>query len=79
MFTQHSNIVRLAPHSRASIASVPAASFSERINSAGGIVSNRSNHCLKAEEIAQLVPLKMNRQVLSVLRAKVAALRDAQP
>lgn len=79
MSTQHPNIVRLATHSRASIASVAAASFSERINSAGGIVSNKTNHCLKAKEIGQLVPLKMNRALFSVLRAKVAALRDAQP
>jgi hypothetical protein len=69
----HERIVLLATHSRASIASLPAASFAERINSAAGIVSNKKNYCLNAEEIGHLVPLRMNKLFYGDLILKVAA------
>ena len=69
----HEHIVLLATHSQASIASLPAASFAERINSAAGIVSNKKNHCLNVEEIGCLVPLRMNKLFYGELVMKVAA------
>lgn len=69
----HERLVLLATHSRASIASLPAASFAERINSAAGIVSNKSNYCLNAAEIGCLVPLRVNKLFYGDLLLKVAA------
>ena len=70
---KHPHLVLLATHSRASIASLPAASFAERINSAAGIVSNKSNYCLNVKEIGHLVPLRMNKLLYGDLKLKVAA------
>jgi hypothetical protein len=69
----HKHIVLLATHSRASIASLPAASFAERINSAAGIVSNKKNYCLNVQEVGHLVPLRMNKLLYGDLILKVAA------
>jgi len=61
------NIRRLMTHSKGSVCSVPAASFADRINSAGGNISYHGNYCLKQSEISEVVPLKVNRTFLSLL------------
>lgn len=59
--TQHlSRIKLLLTHSKASVASVPAASFCERVNSPGGIVSTKGNVNMDPEEISHWIPLRMN-------------------
>ena len=63
----------LLTHSRASIASVAAASFAERINSSAGVISTKGNVCLAFDEISNLVPLRMNRNFIARLKAKYAA------
>ena len=50
----------LLTHSRASVASVMAASFAERINSAAGIISTVGNTALGFTEIGHLVTCRMN-------------------
>ena len=51
----------MATHSIASLASVCAASFAERINSAGGITVTKGNVLLATAEVAALVPQRINR------------------
>ena len=69
----HERLVLLATHSKASIASLPAASFAERINSAAGTVSNKNNYCLNAAEIGCLVPMRVNKLFYGNLVLQVAA------
>ena len=63
-----SRIHLLLTHSKASVASVPAASFCERVNSAGGIVSTKGNVNMDSEEISHRVPLRMNGNFWSFLQ-----------
>lgn len=65
-----SDLKLLMTHSKASLASVPAASYAERINSAGGIVSNKSNYQLDPKEVSMRVPLRMNRAFFGMLLNK---------
>lgn len=55
-----SRIQLLLTHSKASVASAPAASFCERVASAGGIVSTKGNVRVDPQEISHRVPLRMN-------------------
>ena len=52
--------LKLLTHSRASVASVMAASFAERIKSAAGIISTVGNTALGFTEIGHLVTCRMN-------------------
>ena len=52
--------LKLLTHSRASVASVMAASFAERINSAAGIISTVGNTALGFTEIGHLVTCRIN-------------------
>ena len=63
----------LLTHSRGSVASLPAASFAERINSAAGIISTKKNVLLAHNEISHLVTLRVNAALLRYLRVKFAA------
>jgi len=65
-----SDLKLLMTHSKASLASVPAASYAERMNSAGGIVSNKSNYQLDPKEVSMRVPLRMNRAFFGMLLNK---------
>ncbi len=68
-----SRIQLLLTHSKASVASVPAASFCERVNSAGGIVSTKGNVNMDPEEISHRVPLRMNGSFWAFLDQQIAA------
>lgn len=77
MVRQHilqSSVVR--QHSIASVASLPASSFAERINSVGGIVSTTGNVSLHHEEISALVPLKVNSQFCLYAKTQLALADD---
>jgi hypothetical protein len=63
----------LLTHSRGSVASLPAASFAERINSAAGIISTKKNVLLAHNEISHLVTLRVNAALLRYLRVKFAS------
>jgi hypothetical protein len=69
-------IALLLTHSIASVASLPASSFAERINSVGGIVSTTGNVSLHHEEISALVPLKVNSQFCLYAKAQLALADD---
>jgi hypothetical protein len=68
-----SRIQLLLTHSKASVASAPAASFCERVNSAGGIVSTKGNVNMDPDEISHRVPLRMNGRVWAFLEQQFAA------
>ena len=76
----HSRIVLMLTHSKACIASFPAASYAERINSAGGVVSHKGNICLDVMEISHKVPLRMNEDVRGVVvyRIKNGDLKEVE-
>jgi hypothetical protein len=63
----------LLTYSIASVASLPASSFAERINSTGGIVSTRKNVSLHHEEISVLVPMKVNSKFVAHQKTMLAA------
>ena len=69
-------IALLLTHSIASVASLPASSFAERINSVGGIVSTAGNVSLHHEEISALVPLKVNSQFCLYAKTQLALADD---
>ena len=71
------NIKVMLTHSRAAVCSVPAASFAERINSAGGIVSVKGNVCLAHSEVSNLVPLKINQTFFALLRQRYCSHTEA--
>ena len=72
------NIQLLLTHSKASVASVPAVSYAERINSAAGVVSTKGNVRLNVDEISHLVPLRMNGPFFGVLCDKLRALQQQE-
>ena len=59
------NIQLLLTHSRAGVASLPAASYAERINSAAGVISTKGHVSLSTAEISELVTLRMNKEFFS--------------
>ena len=61
------NIQLLLTHSRAGVASLPAASYAERINSAAGVISTKGNVSLSTAEISELVTLRMNKEFFGFL------------
>lgn len=69
-------IALLLTHSIASVASLPASSFAERINSVGGIVSTAGNVSLHHEEISALGPLKVNSQFCLYAKTQLALADD---
>ena len=60
------NIQLLLTHSRAGVASLPAASYAER-NSAAGVISTKGNVSLSTAEISELVTLRLNKEFFGVL------------
>ena len=68
-------IALLLTHSIASVASLPASSFAERINSVGGIVT-AGNVSLHHEEISALGPLKVNSQFCLYAKTQLALADD---
>ena len=63
----------LLTHSRAFVASLPAASYAERINSAAGTVCTKGNVLLNTDHISHLVPLRMNKEFFGLLCHKLLA------
>eukprot|EP00750_Incisomonas_marina_P010408 INCI16270.2.p1 GENE.INCI16270.2~~INCI16270.2.p1 ORF type:complete len:102 (-),score=17.28 INCI16270.2:263-568(-) len=61
------NIQLLLTHSRAGVASLPAASYAERINSAAGVISTKGNVSVSTAEISELVTLRMNKEFFCFL------------
>ena len=57
----------LLTHSRAFVASLPASSYAERINSAAGTVCTKGNVLLNTDHISHLVPLRMNKEFFGIL------------
>ena len=72
-----SRIQLLLTHSKASVASVRAASFCERVISAGSIVSTKGNENMDPEEISHRVPLRMNGNFWTFLEQQFAAVAAA--
>ena len=68
---EHVNFQRLLTHSKASVACLPAASFAERMNSQAGIVSTKKNIRMSFDEIAKLVPLRMNQSFIADIEPKL--------
>ena len=59
---------RMATHSRASVGSLLASSFCERINSAANLIVTKGNTLLSDEEIDMCTTLRMNKGFMSFMR-----------
>jgi hypothetical protein len=58
----------MATHSRASVGSLLASSYCERLNSASKIIFNDSNSLLSPEEMNMLAILRMNKEFMDYMR-----------
>ena len=58
----------MATHSRASVGSLLASSYCERVNSAGKFIFNDSNSMLSPEEMNMLATLRMNKEFMEYMR-----------
>ena len=58
----------MATHSRASVGSLLASSYCERVKSASKIIFNDSNSMLSPEEMNMLAVLRMNKEFMDYMR-----------
>ena len=58
----------MATHSRASVGSLLASSYCERVNSASKIIFNKSNASLSPDEMGMLSTLRMNQEFMKYMR-----------
>ena len=57
----------MATHSRAGVGSLLAASFCERINSAGSLIMTKMNTKLSEDEVDMLATLRMNKEFMTFM------------
>ena len=68
--TKYGYLCKIATHSRAGLASCGTSAYSERMASAGGIVSTKHNVSLLSEEIEMRVPIKMNKSFIDAVGSR---------
>ena len=68
--TKYGYLFKIATHSRAGLASCGTSAYSERMASAGGIVSTKHNVSLSSEEIEMRIPIRMNKSFIDAVGSR---------
>ena len=76
--TKYGFLPYMATHSRASVGSLLASSFAERINSAANLILTKGNTLLSPEEIDMCTTLRINRDFMKFMRMHYPAAAEQQ-